>query len=72
MAAPQGPHVKITYGKDGSRGVAPSGYGGGLCQQATAPYEWRQGGKVETQRTPEADLPPVVAETVSERERHKA
>lgn len=57
------PHVKITYTPNGQSKIEPNGYGGGLCQIATGPYQKRHGGEVTTVRTPEADMPEAVKQT---------
>jgi hypothetical protein len=57
-------HIKTTYLPDGTKKREPVGYGGGLCNEATAPYERRELGGKKTP-TAEADQPPAVAETVA-------
>jgi hypothetical protein len=60
--------IVTTYKADGTKERRPQGYGGGLCHQATAPYEKRE---VDTRKSPtdEADQDPVVR--VEERQRER-
>jgi hypothetical protein len=68
MSAPNGPHIKTTYKKDGTMVQEPTGFGGKLCEIATKPYHWRQG--YGTSRpTVEADEPTMFeTEKVQQRE----
>lgn len=59
--------IVTTYGVDGKKERKPVGYGGGLCNTATAPYEAREiKGQTKKTLTDEACLDPVVNATTSE------
>lgn len=61
MAAPDGPHIVMTFGPDGSVKVEPKGYGGSACHAATEPYERRLAGDRASQPTDEALAAPAQA-----------
>lgn len=56
MPAPNVPHIKTVYNKDGTMVKTPVGFGGSLCQTATQPYMARQGHFTSTP-TSEANEP---------------
>lgn len=59
--------IVTIYHPDGRKTRKPVGYGGGLCNVATAPYEKRDvPGTVTKVRTPEADEEPVATAAVQE------
>lgn len=59
-------HIKTVYRVDGSIQRQPVGYGGGLCHEATKPYEKRNLGNIKKTPTDEACDPPAVATTHEE------
>lgn len=58
--------IITVYKPDGTKERRPVGYGGGLCNTATLPYERREKGRNTKTPTDEACLDPVVQETTSE------
>ena len=62
------PFIKTTYGRDGSVTREPTGFGGTLCNAATAPYDALQR-PTSSQPTAEANEPAYLQQTVKEAER---
>lgn len=59
--------IITTYRPDGTKERRLVGYGGGLCQTASAPYERREApGTTKKTPTAEAQCDPVVGEKVTE------
>lgn len=59
--------IVTMYTKDGTKERRPVGYAGGLCNEATKPYEAREiKGQVRKTPTGEACLDPVPTESVIE------
>lgn len=57
--------IITTYRPDGTKTRQPIGYGGGLCNKATEPYEKREVGTVKDP-TPEALQEPAVRHETTE------
>lgn len=66
---PPGPHIKTTYRPDGTMIKEPTGYGGGLCDAATRPYEEAHGGTCAKTPTPEALQPSLLERHHAEQDR---
>lgn len=59
--------IVTIYHKDGRKERKPVGYGGGVCHQATAPYEKREiKGQMKLTPTPEAFQEPVVEQVIEQ------